>query len=186
MNAYLNILLILGAIMIFFSSLQIVGYFARGRVKWPIWGIMIFYWLLYLGGIYLAFGAPRSCTDHFYCDLTQVGGVTMIVFGYSAVAFYLLTVYSYTSLIRKVRKLNFSDQFTEKIRTQHARAVIVFFFTTWVAAGFVYLIHHRAAVIIKKAIKNPDSTNRKELESELDKVFGRTVDWHKEKKSKKG
>jgi len=179
-NVAVNTLLVLGAVMIFFSSLQIVGYFARDRAKWSIWGVMVFYWFLYLGGIYLMVITRNGCSGHLYCNLGSIGGLTLVVFGYSAVAFYLLTIYSYTSLVRKVEKINLGDKFIEKIRVQHGRAVIVFFFTTWVASGFVYLIHHRAARIIKKALNNPDM-DRKELESELDQVFGKTVDWRKKK-----
>jgi len=183
-NFYLTILLVFGALLIVVSSLGVIGYFARGRSGWAIWGIMIFYWALYLGGIYLMIITRKGCTGHLYCDLGSVSGLTMVVFGYSAIGFYLLTIYSYTSLIRKVKKLNFSDRFAEKIRNQHTNAVIVFFFTTWVAAGFVYLIHLRAGRIIRQALKNPNQTDRKALEAELDEVFGRKVDWHKKKKTK--
>lgn len=183
MNASVNILIALGAIMIFFSSLQIIDYFAYDKFKWPVRGIIVFYWALYLFGVYLIYASAHGCSGKF-CSAGEIGGVTLILFGYSAVAFYILTVYSFTSLRRKMRKLNFSDKFTDKIKKQHAEAMIVFFFTTWVAAGFVYVVHHRASVAIKEAKNSPDMTQA-ELEKKLNEVFGRQISL-KKKNTKKG
>jgi hypothetical protein len=181
-QALINVAVVMGAVAILFSGIQITDYFARGSYKWPIWGVIAFYWLLYIAGIVLTYTNPASCTDG-VCQVGKIGGATLIVFGYSAVAFYLLTVYSFTSLRHKMKKLNFSDKFTEKIRDQHSNAVIVFFFTTWVAAGFVYLIHHRASLVVRAA-KKDKTISQAELEKRLTEVFGRKVDWHKKKKTK--
>lgn len=164
---------VLGAILIFFSSLQIVGNFAHDKFKWPIRGIIVFYWLLYLAGAVILYASTKDCSGS-TCNIGAIGGGTLIVFGYSAVTFYVLTVYSFISLRSKMAKLNFSKQITDKINTRHAEAVIVFFFTTWVAAGFVYLIHQRSSKVLKEAKNNP-GISKSDLEKRLSKVFGRKI-----------
>lgn len=181
MNIAVNIILTIGAVLLFLTGLQIAGYFAKGKAKWAVWGVLIYYWAMYAAGWFLLFFAGSACLDHRYCNIGSIGGLILLGLSASAIIFYEVTIYSYTSLIRKLKKLGFSDQFSDKIRLQHTRAVIVFFFTTWVAAGFVYLIHHKAGLIINKALNESENTDRKALEAELNIVFARQIDWRKKK-----
>lgn len=164
---------VIGALLLFVSSLAVTNYFAYEKLKWPIWGIILFYWGLYAVGAFFTFFPISSCARQWVCNLSSAGGITLMVFGYSAVIFYLIAFFSFYHVKSRFLNAKVSDKYIKRVQDQHAQAVIFFFFTTWPAVAFVWGSHHRAA----KALRDIQGVAAGEIDNVIEKDLGPVVTW---------